>query len=319
MDTPDSNLIYNLYDGAYKPQLIRAALLLDIFSPLAKGAMDADTIARTCGSDPTGIRLLLDYLTALNLLEKWENLYGLSPSAATFLVKGGKAYAGDLIMNDSTAITDTLCSALKNGRTAIYDDHYDQDAWLESYQTSRLEFSRKLWEAVGVWQKVKNGLRLLDIACGCAIKSFVLARESAKVHVACLDREKVLVVARDLAERWNLLPQVTFMPADLNTADLGEAQYDISLMGQVTHHLTEAQNKDVFRRIHAALKPGGFLVLDVPMGTCQPDEHTSFLSLALWAVFGGTAYTFENYYCWLEQAGFRKVKQLSERWLLAIK
>jgi len=318
MVAPDSNLIYSLYEGSYKPQLIRAALLLDVFSPLAEGAQDAEAIARVLSCDLTGTSLLLDYLTALHLLDKQEKLYRLSPSAATFLVRGEKAYVGDLIMNDSAAVTDALCSALKSDRTAPYDDHYDQDAWLESYQTSRLDFSRKLWEDVGIWPKAQKGLHLLDIACGCAIKSFVLAKESPNIYITCLDREKVLGVARDLAARWNLLPQVTFLPADLNTANLGKSQYDVCLMGQVTHHLTDAQNRDVFQRIHTALKPGGALVLDVPMGSGQADENTSFLSMALWAMFGGTAYTFADYCDWLKGAGFRDLKHLSERRLIAV-
>jgi cyclopropane fatty-acyl-phospholipid synthase-like methyltransferase len=88
-------------------------------------------------------------------------------------------------------------------------------------------------------------------------------------------------------------------------------------MGQVTHHLTAAQNKDVFRRVHAALKPGGIFVLDVPMSTGQLEETLNFLSLALWGIFGGTAYTSAEYSGWLEEAGFRAVKQLSERWMMA--
>jgi hypothetical protein len=38
----------------------------------------------------------------------------------------------------------------------------------------------------------------------------------------------------------------------------------------------------------------------------------------LWANSGGTAYPFDTYQAWLKDAGFRQVKQLSERWLTAI-
>jgi cyclopropane fatty-acyl-phospholipid synthase-like methyltransferase len=87
----------------------------------------------------------------------------------------------------------------------------------------------------------------------------------------------------------------------------------------VTHHLTEIQNRDVFRRIHATLKPGGMLVLDVPMGTGQADEFTSFLTLCLWAIFEGTAYTAGQYHAWLRDCGYHDIRQLSERWLTAQK
>jgi len=103
----------------------------------------------------------------------------------------------------------------------------------------------------------------------------------------------------------------------LNATNLGRAQYNICLMGQVTHHLTATRNQDIFRRVHAALKAYGKLVLDVPMGTGGLDEHSNFLSLVFWGIFGGIAYTSGDYFSWLEEAGFHEVKQLSERWIMA--
>jgi O-methyltransferase involved in polyketide biosynthesis len=114
-----------------------------------------------------------------------------------------------------------------------------------------------------------------------------------------------------------VLSQVRWMPENLLTADLGEAQYDACLLGQVSHYLTEQQNHHLFSRICRALVPGGRLVLDVPMGTEQPDENSSFLSLVLWANSSGRAYAFEEYRAWLLKAGFEDIHQLSPRLLMA--
>ena len=91
--------IYDLYTGGYKPQVIRIALALDVFSPLAAGPAKAETVANICGCDTVGIGHLLDYLVSLNVLLKQGEDYSLSADAATFLVRGQKAYAGDLIMH----------------------------------------------------------------------------------------------------------------------------------------------------------------------------------------------------------------------------
>jgi cyclopropane fatty-acyl-phospholipid synthase-like methyltransferase len=100
---------------------------------------------------------------------------------------------------------------------------------------------------------------------------------------------------------------------------LGDARYEACLLGQITHYLTEPQNRDLFQRVHAALRPEGTLVLDVPMSTEQPKEGSSFLSLFLWASGSGAAHSFESYNQWLKEVGFKEVKQLSERWLSAVK
>jgi 3-hydroxy-5-methyl-1-naphthoate 3-O-methyltransferase len=169
----------------------------------------------------------------------------------------------------------------------------------------------------GIVADESTRMQVLDIACGCAIKSFVLAQKSPGVQVTCLDQPLVLESARDLAERWGVLSQIRWMQDNLLTADLGEAQYNACLLGQVSHYLAEQQNRDLFGRIFRTLVPGGRLLLDVPMGTEQPDETGSFLSLVLWANSSGRAYTFTEYRAWLQNAGFAEVNQLSPRWILA--
>jgi cyclopropane fatty-acyl-phospholipid synthase-like methyltransferase len=139
------------------------------------------------------------------------------------------------------------------------------------------------------------------------------------VQVTCLDSAEVLLVARDLADRMGVESQVTFEPADLLDADFGENQFHAALSGQITHYLTEAQNASLFHRIYSALLPNGVFVIDCPMATDEPAETTSFLTLVLWANSGGAAHSFEVYRAWLSDCDFRQIKQLSERWVVAIK
>jgi O-methyltransferase involved in polyketide biosynthesis len=113
-------------------------------------------------------------------------------------------------------------------------------------------------------------------------------------------------------------PQVAFRPANLLDADLGENQFNAALCGQITHYLTPEQHAGLFRRI-SALAPHGMLVIDCPMATDEPAETASLLTLMLWANSHGVAHSFETYRGWLGDAGFRQIRQLSERWVVAAK
>jgi SAM-dependent methyltransferase len=317
---PDPTLVYDLFSGVWKPHLIRIALQMDIFTPLASGVASAEVVAQYCQCNSFGIKALLDYLASLKVIE-WhdDNTYSLTPTADTFLVRGRKAYVGDMILNyTDEAFFDSVLSSLRSGKPIPLVEDFAQDAWLESYSEWRIQYSREMWQAAGITPDQLLDLRVLDIACGCAIKSLILAQASPKVRITCLDAQDVLVVARDLAERMRIISQVSFMPTDLLEADFGKGQYDVVLLGQISHYLTEAQNRDLFRRIYAALSPNGTFLIDCPMTTDQPTESASFLTLTLWANSGGTAYPFDTYQAWLKDAGFRQVKQLSERWLTAI-
>jgi 3-hydroxy-5-methyl-1-naphthoate 3-O-methyltransferase len=319
---PEGDRIYDLYTGVYKPQVIRIALTLDIFSPLKAGPATADSIARACHCEKKGIHHLLDYLSSINLLLKDGEEYSLTAEAATFLVRGEKSYTGDLIIDFiSPAPWDSVMESIHTGEPRNVDKevHFAQDAWIESFRSNRIQTSLDMWSEVKIIPEGTMRVHLLDIACGCAIKSMVLVKQSPGVVLTCLDTALVLESARDLATRWGILPRVRFIPDNLLTADIGINLYDCCLLGQITHYLTQHQNKDLFKRIYEALREGGVLVLDVPMSSDRLDESSSFLSLLLWANSGGCAYRFEDYRSWLMEAGFIKIKQHSERLLSALR
>lgn len=319
---PEGDRIYDLYTGVYKPQIMRITLEIDIFSTLAEGPAKAEDVARACKCEAVGIGRLLDYLVSINVLEKQGDEYCLSPEAATFLVGGKKAYTGDLIMDFiGPAPWESIRESIRSGQphNIDLDIHFAQDAWIESYRSVRVPSSLEMWIKAGIIPERFVRLRLLDLACGCAIKSMVLLQKSDNVELTCLDSPLVLEVARDLAERWGILSKVRFLADNLLTADLGKGYYDCCLLGQITHYLTPQQNIDLFRRINTALVTDGVLILDVPMATTQFDETSSFLSLLLWANSGGRAYSFEEYHSFLVTSGFATVHQLSERLLSAMR
>jgi hypothetical protein len=86
-------MVYDLFWGIFKPRLFRLALQLDLFTPLAAGEATAEQVAQSCHCHSAGIKHLLDYLCSLHVLERHEDLYALTPRAATFLDRGGQAYA----------------------------------------------------------------------------------------------------------------------------------------------------------------------------------------------------------------------------------
>lgn len=319
-EAPNPGLIYDLYAGVFRPQIVRLALQADVFTPLASGPADAATVARACGCSKEGIAHLLDVLVGVQMLTRQEGRYALTPSAATFLVRGRPAYAGDLILAWSgPEIWRCAAHAVRTGESAPFEEYHEQDAWLESYSDWRIGNSREMWQAAGVAPQPDRPRRLLDIACGCAIKSLALAQLDPALHITGVDTERVLPVARALAARLGLLAQAEFVTADLLTTDFGVACYDFCLLGQITDYLTPAQNRDLFRRVHAALKPDGLLLLDVPMTGAQPSEWTAIVSLLLWVNGGGATHGFEEYRAWLAEADFVQVRQVNERRLVAVK
>lgn len=151
MDTPDPGLIYDLYTGVFRPQIVRLALQLDVFTPLVDGPADAATVARACGCSQAGIAHLLDVLVGVGALTRHEGRYALTPSAAAFLVRGRPTYTGDLILAwTGPAMWESAARAVRTGQPVSFEEYHEQDAWLESYSEWRIANSREMWQAAGI-------------------------------------------------------------------------------------------------------------------------------------------------------------------------
>jgi 2-polyprenyl-3-methyl-5-hydroxy-6-metoxy-1,4-benzoquinol methylase len=316
--SPNPDSVYSLFTGVYKPQLARIALTLDVFTPLASGPADAQAVAQACACSPAGIELLLDYLSSIGVLERHGNNYALTPSAATFLVPHRQSYAGDLLLQRTSAETvEGYLGALRSGKPYDPKRPWAQEAWLQSYGSP--QSALEMWRLAELEPGPTNRLRIVDLACGCAIKSLALAQANPTVQIDCVDSSEVLEVARDLASRLGILSQVDFLPGELFTLDLEEGPYDAALLGQITHYFTAEENVALFRRVHESLVATGVLVIDAPMTLDRSDERSSFGSFFLWATSGGKAHSFAEYSRWLEAAGFTGVRQLGTEWLAARK
>lgn len=317
-NSPDPDLVYSLFTGAYKSQLMRIALTLDVFTPLAGGPADARAVAQACGCSPAGIQRLLDYLSAIGVLARQSNNYALTRTAAAFLVPQEKSYVGDVILQRTSAETvDGYLGSLRSGRPCSTVRPWAQEAWLQSYGSQQPALD--MWCLAGFKPGGGPPRRIVDLACGCAVKSLALAHADPLIRIVCVDSPDVLEVARDVAARLGILPQVDFVPGDILAMDLGDGQYDAALLGQITHYFSPEQNIGLFKQVYSSLVQTGVLVIDVPLTLAGSDEGSSFGAFFLWATSGGNAHSFAEYSEWLETAGFKRVRQFGPDWLSAHK
>jgi hypothetical protein len=315
-NTPDPDLLYRLYSD-HHAQSLRLGLMLDVFTPLENGGASAQTVAEACGCDPAGMAALLDLLACLGLIRRDGAVFRPTPTSSMFLVPGKRSFAGRYLLAESGAsLWDGISQALRSGQPSHLAFPWAQDAWLESYRASRPEEGRAMWRAAGLAPGSRPGLRVVDLACGCSIKSLVLVESDSSVQLTCIDSRDVLEVARDLARRMGLLDQVTFVEGGLDF-ELPPQAFDAALLGQVTYYLDPDRMRRLAERLHAALDHGGQLLVDAVRADDPPSERASYVNLVTWGVSGGSAHNFEAYQQWLTQAGFSDVRPLSPTWLAA--
>jgi len=298
-------------------RILSAAVRLDIFSPLASGPKTAAAAAKAVGASERGTRMLLDALTALQLLNKSGGEYSLTPAAAQYLVRGSRDYMGAVMADDSLRETwDKLDEAIRTGRP---QRRVEGQAAAEKFFPLLIASLHVLnrapaaltAQALGAGTERRRNLRVLDVACGSGVWGIAVAEADPGAHLTFQDFPGVLEHTKQYVKRHGLEKRADYLPGDLKQVDFGEGRYDVALLGNIVHSEGEASSRDLFRRLHRALRPEGQLaVIDI-----LPNEERTgppwavvFALNMLVNTSDGDTYTLDEYRGWLTDAGFARVE-----------
>jgi ubiquinone/menaquinone biosynthesis C-methylase UbiE len=299
-----------------KSGLLTTALQLELFTHIAHGQRTVAAIAAAAHADERAIRIVLDALTALGLLTKTGDQYGLDPLVETMLVKDSPAYAGAftrVTLNPRLwGAIGRLGEIVRTGQVPeAMVDVPEHEFWVEFSEAS--EGISQIGANAVADQLVLDPARpaeLLDVAVGSGVYGFTALERYPRARLTSLDWSNVLANARKVAERRGVADRVTWLPGSAFDTPLPAAHFDAIIMSHFLHHFSLDENGAFLRRLFAALKPGGQLLVHefVP-----DDARTAHQPALLFAVImlattaKGNAYTLAEYRRLLENAGYRDV------------
>ncbi len=305
-----------MHFGFAPPRILSAGVELNVFGHIADGCVTASEVANAAEASERGMRMLLDALVGIGFLTKSDGRYGLKEIARRHLVPKAPEYLGDFLA--LTEIWDAwgyLTEAVRTGRPylpvnqkEVAEDFFPK--LIRSLHVTHAEPARRAAEILRAGG-VSRGLRVLDVACGSAIWSIPIAEADPEARVTALDFPRVLELTRKFLEQHRVESRFEFLPGDLKSVELGEARYDLAILGNIVHSEGEQSSRDLFRRVHRALAPGGRVVI---LEMVPNDERTAPVFALIFALnmlvntTAGDTYTFAEYDQWLREAGFQRVE-----------
>jgi ubiquinone/menaquinone biosynthesis C-methylase UbiE len=319
MEIPKSEIIDRTFEWLYDVGAIRAAVELRLWEKVASGADTAEKLVAQEGWNPTGTRVLLEAMCALNLLSREEDHYALVPEAEYYLIPGKPTYKGDILLNEyGWEDNGKLGESIRSGKRPLKYDATTADVvslWIADYSRRWVypevyfEKEDELWKSLDI--QAHDGLRVLDVACGPAPISMALARQQPGVHLTWLDWETVLQTGLKAATKLGIENQVSLLPGDLWMLDFGSDAFDVAFLGNVTHFFSPEENTRLFRKVHTALAPGGVIIVNSVAR--REIDGAAFADLWLYAATAsGGAYDFGEYKFMLENAGFTDVVDINQ-------
>lgn len=291
-----------------------AGLRLGVFEALASGQKSGDVLARELECDPQGLRVLLTALCGFGYLHRGENTWRLTSQSRKWLLKSSPRtiYDSLLFMGDVWRWLGPLEDAVRTGKVArIHDTPQPPDFW-ERYMRALASFARLGSKEIVRKIKVETqSPKLLDLGGGHGIYSAAFCKRHPTMMATVFDLPEAAAVGRTLVAREAGGDRVHYVEGDFRQGQFGEG-YDLILMFNILHNATETEAKDLIRKAHASLSPGGqvaILEASHPKERGDLDAAAGFSELFFFLVSAAQAWPEATMTGWLKGAGYQNIQR----------
>ena len=299
-------------------RILLTAIELNLFTVIEGGAT-ASEAANRMGCTARGTERLLNALTALGLVEKHEGIYRNGEFASLKLTDSSPDNERPSMLHDVarwetwSKLTDCVrgVAEAEEHRSLSTERHR---ALLAMRDRKAVERAPKLVQVIGV-----GGVRrILDIGGGSAAYSIAFVRAGEDIEAEVFELPEIVPVTQEYITQAGEELRVRVRSGNLlfdefaagDTAHGTVGGYDLILLFSVSHIVGEAENRDLSKRCHRALRPGGRLAIHdhvLVADKTQPRAGAIFALNMLVATPTGGTYSLDEYRAWLHEAGFSAV------------
>jgi 2-polyprenyl-3-methyl-5-hydroxy-6-metoxy-1,4-benzoquinol methylase len=304
--------------GYRASQILMTCNHLGIFRHLAGGSRRGDEIADFIGSHPEACRRLLNAAVALGLLTKTGGAYANSQLAAACLAKEGPFFLGNMARFEQATYErwSRLPEAIATGRWPESNRRMEERTqWVRNFEMAMYDMARTLAPLIAevLPLPTRRPLQLLDVGGGPGGYSMALARRYPRLTATVLELPEAAEVARETIAAEGLARRVEVQSGDFQRQELGQG-YDVVLIFGVLVSETDEGKRALLRKAHAALVPGGLLVIREfwlnPEDPARSPEAALFSLHMLLANSAGDVVSLAEMKSMLAEAGFERIRRL---------
>ncbi len=308
---PAAAPVWAAIDGFARYSVLCAALQLDIFDRLAQvGPASADDLAEHLGVSAPHLRMLLDSVVALGVLDQCNRLYELNDTARRYLVSDGPACMADLVAVAPGPLSNwsRLADTVRLGRPVEPIEDHPEAFYVPLVEGTFTTMWRCATRAdAKIRYSATPAARILDLGAGGAPWTIAMLTACPLGRATVNDYPAVLEFAKRKATEFNVFERCEWIAGDYHQIDIEAAAYDFVVLG----HVCRAEGADgagsLIRRAFQSLRPGGRVI--VADYFCDPEHkhnpHAVLMGATMMAsTLNGATYTTDEFGGWLRTAGF---------------
>lgn len=310
--------IMQLGVGFWGSKALLSAIELGLFTVLARGPRDAETLRLQLGLHPRSARDFFDALVALGMLKRTGTRYANTPETALFLDRNKSTYVGGILEMANARLYrfwGSLTEGLRTGKAqneaktgedffgTLYADPRRLEGFLKAMTGLSIGTARVIAKKVP-WRQYRT---FVDV--GCAQGGVAVEIASAHKHLTGMGMDLPVVqpIFEAYAKTRGVDSRLRFVPGDFFKEPLPQA--DVIIMGHILHDWNLDEKMMLLRKAHAALPPKGALIVHEALIDDARKRNAFGLLMSLNMLIethGGFDFTGADCRKWMKEAGFSR-------------
>lgn len=306
--------------GFWASKTLLSATELGLFTELARGPLDADTLRARLGLHERSAHDFFDALVALRFLERRDGQYANTPEADLFLDRNKPGYVGGMLEMCNARLYGfwgSLTAALRTGQPQnegkMGDDFfgklYGAPEKLEGFLKAMTGLSVGTARAIAEkfpWAEYRS---VADVGAAQGAVPVQLARAHPHLRAIGYDLPVVQPIFEQYAQAHGVADRVRFHSGDFFKDPLPNA--DVIIMGHILHDWNLEQKLRLIQKAYDALPSGGAFIVYEALIDDDRRENALGLLMSLNMLIetpGGFDYTGADCQEWMRDVGFRTTR-----------
>jgi SAM-dependent methyltransferase len=285
-----------------------------VFDALAGGPLDADEIARRCGTDPAATGKLIDALIGIGYLRSKGGRAALTPMTRKWLLSDSPHSIVDNILFRFLEwdVLSNYEDFIRSGESVDAHTLFEGSEQWGLYQRGMRSLAGLSAQEVAGRVPVPRGAsQLLDVGGSHGYYSVALCRRHSALQATVFDLPEAVEQAAPILAREGMGDRVVHRAGDALTDDFGTEAWDVIFTANLLHHFDADTNREFTRRAARALRPGGtFAILEFvrPDSPEKAGQMGSLLDLYFAMTSRSGTWTIDEMSDWQQSAGLTPQK-----------
>ena len=306
--------ILKLSGGYWETCTLHAGVKLDVFTIIGKDHLKGEDVADTLDGDKRGVKMLLNALSAMDLLVKTEDIYSNTPLSLTFLCKDSSRYMGHIILHHHNLIESwsRLNVAVQSGRSVRHRVTHTDEEQRENFLMGMFNLAMNLAPVLVTKIDLSGRRRLLDLGGGPGTYAIHFCMNNPRLKATVYDMPTTRPFAEKTIAKFNLQDRIDFKNVDYLEEEI-EGIYDVAWLSHILHGEGPEDCCKIIGKAVSALEPGGMILIHdfILNDSMDGPLFPALFSLNMLLVTpSGQSYSEKQIRDMLSDAGVRKIRRI---------